>query len=144
MKRKEARAEAMKLVFEASFRDDEKTGDIYARALELRDIEDDEYVKNVFFGVRDNLEFIDSKISASSNGWGTGRIAKVALASMRIAVYEMYFRDDVPDSVAINEAVESIKVYGDDDGGKVRKFANGVLNNIMKDKAAASSGDAEK
>ncbi|MCQ2427362.1 MAG: transcription antitermination factor NusB [Clostridia bacterium] len=140
MKRKEARAEAMKLVFESAFRDDETSMEIYDRALELRGIEEDGYIRDVFFGVRKNLEFIDGKITEYSNGWSVRRMSRVALASMRIAVYEMYFRDDVPDTVAVNEALENIKVY--DDEGTVRKFVNGILNSVLREKEpAAKDGD---
>ncbi|MCR4683662.1 MAG: transcription antitermination factor NusB [Clostridiales bacterium] len=132
MKRKEARAEAMNLVFESAFREWEAPADIYRKAVRDRGFEEDDYIKDVFFGVCEHLELIDGKISAYSRGWSTGRISKVALAVMRVAVYEILFREDVPDRVAINEAIELIKTYDDEE--QVRKFVNGVLNSVIKEK----------
>ena len=132
MKRKEARAEAMKLVFESAFRSEETPAEIYAGAAELRGFGDDEYIRNVFFGVEENLGFIDGKIAAHSKGWSTGRISKVAMAVMRVAVYEICFREDIPGSVAVNEAIELIRTY--DDENAVRKFVNGILNSVLKEK----------
>ena len=59
-------------------------------------------------------------------------MSKVALAVMRVAVYEILFREDVPDRVAINEAIELIKTYDDEE--QVRKFVNGVRNSVIKEK----------
>ena len=69
-----------------------------------------------------------------------GRLSNVARAVLRLGTYEILFTD-VPDSVAVNEAIEIIKKYDD---AKVRSFVNGILNAVMKSKADASSdNDAE-
>ena len=122
----------MSLCFEYSFKPGTDPADIYALALETRLPSDDDYVRETFFGIILNLEFIDSQITAYSNGWKTSRISPVALAIMRTAIYEIYYRDDVPDAAAINEAVELVREF--DDEGKVRPFVNGVLNAVLKNK----------
>ncbi|MCQ2353558.1 MAG: transcription antitermination factor NusB [Clostridia bacterium] len=138
MKRKEARAQVLSLLFETGFRKDETPAEIYARATEIRELEDDDYIRDSYFGVMDNIEFTDEKIAAFSHGWKTERISPVSRAIMRLAIYEMYFRDDVPDNVAVNEAVELVKVYDDED--KVKAFVNGILNSVLQEK---KSGGAE-
>ena len=76
------------------------------------------------------LPMIDEKISEASKGWKLNRIAKAELAILRLAVYEALYDDDIPVPVAINEAVELAKDYGQDEG---YSFVNGVLSTICKD-----------
>ncbi len=132
MTRREARAEIISLLFESGFHTDETPVEIYERALTARDIGEDEYVKSVFFGTVEHMEFLDELITANSNKWKKERISPVSRAVMRLAIYEMYFRDDVPDAVAVNEAIELVKIY--DDADKVRSFVNGVLNAVLQAK----------
>lgn len=67
---------------------------------------------------------LDALIDEKSTGWKTNRMAKVDLAIIRLAVYEIKFEDDIPTKVSINEAVELAKKYGADESGV---FVNGVL-----------------
>lgn len=134
MTRREAREAALELLFEKGFRNDEAPEVILVRALEMREIEINEYVKTVFFGVCENLEFIDGLLEKHSHGWKKTRISPVSRAAIRIAIYEMYFCEDVPDTASINEALELVKKY--DDADKVKAFVNGVLNAVLKEKAA--------
>ena len=74
---------------------------------------------------------LDSLIAKYSKGWKLNRIPKVNLAILRIAVYEIIFENDTPDSVAINEAVELAKKYsGSDDSA----FINGILGAVVREK----------
>ncbi len=77
-----------------------------------------------------NLEEIDAKISAHSKGWKLDRIAKAELAILRLAVYEALYDDEVPVGVAVNEAVELAKMYGEDNGAA---FVNGILGKIVNE-----------
>ena len=95
MTRREAREEALILVFEKQFNSD-SIEEIIETAKEVRDIQPDEYILNVFNGVYDNLEFIDGIISKYSQGWSINRITKISLAVLRLAVYEMKFIDSIP------------------------------------------------
>lgn len=74
-----------------------------------------------------HIDEIDLKINEISDGWKTSRMAKVDLAIIRLAVYEVLLDDDVPTGVAINEAVELAKQFGTDDSPS---FVNGVLAKI--------------
>lgn len=91
---------------------------------------DIEYIKNVVKTVTDNLEVINGKIVEALVNWKLDRISKVNLTILRLAVGEMLFVEDVPGSVAINEAVELTKKYSDE---KSCSFVNGVLDKVLKD-----------
>lgn len=128
MNRKTARENAFILVFEKNFRDEPLTS-IIEDAIEARNFEYDDYVEKVFCGIFDNLSEIDAKITENLRGWKLNRISKVSLSLMRIAVYEMLYMEDIPDSVSINEAVTLAKKYSTQDDSA---FINGVLGTISK------------
>lgn len=137
MTRREAREVTLELLFEMGFRSDDAPELILARAEEMRDTAINDFGKRLFFGVCENLEFIDAIMEKHSNGWKKTRISPVSKAAIRLAVFEMYFCEDIPDSVSINEAIELIKKY--DDSDKVRPFVNGVLNAVLKEKLAGGA-----
>ncbi len=128
MTRKQAREEAFILVFEKEFNDD-SLQDVLSLAEEIREIKADEYIKNVFFGVYENVETIDEIISNNAVGWSIKRITKTALAILRLAIYEIKYYDDVPVSVSINEAVELAKKYATKEDAS---FINGILSTVAK------------
>ena len=134
MTRREAREAALELLFEMGFRPDDAPETILDRAMQMREIEINEYVKRIFFGVAEKQEFIDALLEKHSHGWKKTRISPVSRAAIRLAIYEIYFCDDVPDTASINEALELVKKY--DDADKVKPFVNGVLNAVLKDKKA--------
>lgn len=74
--------------------------------------------------ILEKLSQIDKMIDQKAQGWKVSRMAKVDLAILRLAVYEISFDEEIPTSVAINEAVELAKKYGQEESGK---FVNGVL-----------------
>ena len=78
--------------------------------------------------ISEKLEEIDAKINEVSEGWKTGRMGKVDLTLIRLAVSEMLYEEDVPAKVAINEAVELAKQYGTDNSPS---FVNGVLAKLV-------------
>jgi len=90
---------------------------------------DEEYIKNTFFGIFDNIEQIDDIISNSIIGWQYNRISKISMALLRIAVYEILYIEDITVPVAINEAVELSKRY---DYSEAYTFINGVLGAVVK------------
>ena len=130
MTRKQAREEAFILIFEKEFNDD-ALEDILSLAEEVRDIEIDDYIKKVFFGVFENVEMIDEVISKNAVGWSIKRITKTALAILRLAIYEIEFYDEIPVSVSINEAVELAKKYATKEDAS---FINGILSTVSKQK----------
>jgi len=80
-------------------------------------------------GVDKNLETIDEIISKYASNWNIGRMATIDRNVLRIASFELLYTLDVPPKVAINEAIELAKKFGDKDSGK---FVNGVLDKINK------------
>lgn len=128
--RKEARRILFELVFEREFRSDENSEEIYDLACEVRDLPENKYIKDGFFGVCENIELIDAVIGNYAHKWRTDRLSKASKTAIRLAVYEILFVDDIPESVSINEAVELIKTFGEE---KARAFINGVLAGIVRD-----------
>lgn len=115
------------LLFESMFNTEEEMKQQVSSYFEgLDDPVDDEsasYIGDRFFQIVEKLDDIDGKISEKSTGWKIGRIGKVELSILRLALFEMLY-DDIPEGVAINEAVELAKKYGQDQAGS---FVNGVL-----------------
>lgn len=129
MSRFKAREQGFILIFEKIFNED-SLDTIIENAEETREIVFDPYAKELAEGVYSNLETIDESISSHlKKGWTIKRISKPSLAIMRLAVFEMKFEDNIPDGVAINEAVELAKKYTIDEG----KFINGVLGAVSRD-----------
>lgn len=132
MKRQKSREKAMELLFsmEVSKNSYEETLENFIEDYEM-DLNtiDIDYIKNIIKVVTDNLEVIDEKIVGSLVNWKLDRISKVNLTILRLAVAEMMFVEDVPGSVAINEAVELTKKYSDE---KSSSFVNGVLDKVLK------------
>ena len=73
----------------------------------------------------------DRLLNSHLKNWSINRLAKTDLLVMRIAVYEMLFVEEVPNKVALNEALEIIKRYSDE---KSSKFVNGILSNMIEEK----------
>ncbi|MBI2447472.1 MAG: transcription antitermination factor NusB [Candidatus Omnitrophica bacterium] len=86
-----------------------------------------EFAAGLVSGTIENLKKIDEVIARHTDNWEISRMAKVDRNIMRMAAYELLFRDDIPPRVSINEAVDIAKKYGDMESGK---FVNGVLDSI--------------
>ena len=127
MTRSEARKSVLDLLFEREFRRDESDEEIFALSCEAREIEADDYIKTVYFGVCSNIEKLDGEIDKNAKGWKSARLSKVSRSILRLCIYEMLFMDNIPCLVSINEALELAKLYEDD---KARPFINGVLNAV--------------
>ncbi|MHB8157932.1 MAG: transcription antitermination factor NusB [Desulfocucumaceae bacterium] len=91
------------------------------------------YARDIVFGSIKHEKEIDEMIAALSKDWNIERLAMVDHNIMRIAVFEIMYREDIPLSVSVNEAVELAKLYGSDDSGK---FINGILGKLIRDKLA--------
>ncbi len=128
--RKEARDVLFGLLFETEFKAGENPTEIYELACNDRDIPEDSYIKDTFFGVITRSELIDAIISKYSKGWKADRLSKVSRTVIRIAVYEMLFIDDIHPNISISQAVELAVKYGED---RSKQFVNGVLAGLFKD-----------
>lgn len=129
MNRREARELAFVLLFEHSFSPASTVRDILENAGEARDVQEDAFAVELAEGTVANLQTIDQKISEFSLKWSKDRISRVALSLLRLAVYEVLLREDIPVSVSINEAVELAKKYA---GAEDASFINGVLGGIVR------------
>jgi N utilization substance protein B len=89
-----------------------------------------DYAGLLMLGVKKDREIIDTYIQDASEHWKINRIAFVDKNILRIGIYEMLFSEDVPPKVAIDEAIELAKKYGNEDSGN---FINGVLDRVFKD-----------
>ncbi len=135
MERRQTRSEARECAFSLIFKLEHKADDREFVIEQLTEAKPEcivnlEYIKACFFGVIDNLSKIDEKITAVlPENRGFSRLSDVVRAILRLAVYEIFYREDVPEKVAINEAVELAKRYGEDDAPG---FVNGVLSGVVK------------
>lgn len=130
MQRKLARENAFVLIFERICKIDESDEEIFEKAISARELEYDDYVKNVFFGSEAHIAEIDAVTEKHFKGWRSDRVSPVSRAIIRLATYEMMFLEDVPARVSINEAIELAKKYDDD---KSYSFVNGVLNAVAEE-----------
>ena len=123
-KRSEEREQAFCLLFQSLFNTDENF-EIYEENIESVG----DYARSIALGVVEKKDNLDGLIEKYSKGWKVKRLPKVNLAILRLAAYEILFVDDVPESVAINEAVELAKKYS---GESDYSFINGVLGALVK------------
>lgn len=100
-------------------------------ALRLAELEEEEvkqedltYICEKTKAIMECMDELDEAIAAHSKGWKVERLGKTELAILRLAAYEILKDDDIPKSVAINEAVELAKVYSTDEAPR---FINGIL-----------------
>ena len=128
MTRREAREQAFILVFEQEVRE-ESIDHILHDPVEARDLVPSPFAEQEALGVEEHREEIDGTIEKHIRGWSIRRLSKVALALLRLAVYEMLWEKSIPYSVSINEAVELAKAYGGKDDAT---YVNGVLASVAK------------
>ncbi len=127
MTRRELRENIFKMLFRVEFHGHEEMEEqlcLFEEELESLKEEDLLYIKHKTNAILDRIEEIDTTINEVAYGWKTSRMGKVDLSLIRLAVYEIKFEEDIPDKVAINEAVELAKRYGTDESAS---FVNGIL-----------------
>jgi N utilization substance protein B len=95
------------------------------------------YAKKLLDGVQEKADVINQLISKYAENWRLERMSVIDRNILRLAVYEVHYQDDVPISVAINEAVEIAKRYSTDDSGP---FINGILDSMAKEEASGAEG----
>lgn len=127
MTRRKIRESIFQMLFRVEFNDIEEMPeqiDIYINDLMDAEDGDREELKTRILDILSKLEDIDNQLNEKVTGWNTERIGKVELSILRLAVYEIKCDDSIPTGVAINEAVELAKKYGQDSSAA---FINGVL-----------------
>lgn len=140
MGRREQREQIFKLLFRVEFNTPEEMPeqrDFFLGQIKLPAQEegmaakekDIVYITNKYERIQERLPGIDKLIDEKAQGWSVSRMGKVELTLLRLGVYEIMYDEDVPDSVAINEAVELAKKYGQDNSGA---FVNAVLAKFLR------------
>ncbi len=132
MGRRAAREIAMKLIYQLEIQKESREEQI-RQTLEQETLSENDtnYITDVVEGVFKNLEHIDKTIELYSKGWKLARISKVDLSILRLSIYEVSYRNDIPFNVSINEAVELAKNYS---GEESSSFINGILGKISKER----------
>lgn len=132
MNRIQQREQAFFLIFQSQFKlgieEEDNSIELYSENVE----QVGEYAIELYHGVLEHQKELDEIISSFSRSWKINRIPKVNISILRLAIYEMKYVDDVPDSVAINEAVELCKKYSSKEDSS---FVNGILGSYSRSKA---------
>lgn len=133
MGRRECREEIFRLLFRIEFNSKEDM--LEQMQLFFEDIDEDDcpkrfttkdqnYITEKYQKIMEKLPELDTEINKRAEGWNISRMGKVDLTIIRLAVYEILFDEDIPTGVAINEAVEIAKKFGQEESAG---FVNGVL-----------------
>lgn len=133
MNRSTMRENAFKLIYSLEIQKSEKVDEqteLYFESNNIKQDETQKYIKDVILGIKKNEEQILEDIEKNlKDDWKINRISKMDLSILKLAIYEIKYKE-IPYKVAINEAVELAKKYGED---KSKNFVNGVLASIVKD-----------
>lgn len=131
--RSKARKRALDVLFEADQRGRPPLG-VLAERLEQPGTQAalPQYAVDLVEGVVARLDRVDEVISTYSRGWALERMPAVDRAVLRLGTYEILYADDVPDAVAVDEAVELARALSTDDSPA---FVNGLLGRVVQDKA---------
>lgn len=133
MNRSAIRENAFKLIYSLEIQKNENLEeqmDLFFESNDIKNVEAKKYIKTVVLGINENEEQILENIEKNlKDDWKLNRISKMDLSILKLAIYEIKF-SDVPYKVAINEAVELAKKYGED---KSKNFVNGILASVVKD-----------
>ena len=133
MNRRSLREQVFKLLFRVEFNEREEMEEQCHLFLEHEEVamteEEETHIVGKYKAIHEKLEEIDAMINEKAKGWNTDRMGKVDLTVIRLAVYEMKYDETIPDGVAINEAVELAKLYGQDESAG---FVNGVLAKFVE------------
>ncbi len=144
MSRLFAREDAFKLIFEMEitkinsesaisylYETVEKKNEMWAQ--EFVSAANRKYIEEIVKGVEEKSDFLIEIINPTLKDWTISRISKVNLALLKLAVFEIYFMDDIPEKVSVNEAIKLAKTYG---GKESASFVNGVLGTVISEKEA--------
>ncbi|SMC19654.1 NusB antitermination factor [Desulfacinum hydrothermale DSM 13146] len=130
--RRQARELALQVLYQMDFNQmaPERAFDLVCRCFEVAR-EPRAFAKLLVDGVCLHKEAIDQRLAEASENWRVERMSSVDRNILRIALYEMFHRDDIPPRVSINEAIELAKRFGTEDS---RSFVNGVLDKLFHTK----------
>ncbi len=133
--RSKARKRALDVLFECDARDVLPT-DLLAERIAEADPPVNDYTARLVRGVQEHINRIDELLSSYSEGWTLERMPAVDRNALRIGIFEVVYVDDVPDAVAVTEAVNLVRDLSTDESPA---FVNGVLGNIVRNKATLTT-----
>lgn len=136
MGRREQREQIFKLLFRVEFNTIEEMPEqlrlFFEEADEPVAQADEQYITGKYEKIMEKLPEIDRLLNEKTEKWSTDRMGKAELTILRLAVYELLFDEEIPEGVAINEAVELAKKFGQD---SAKAFVNGILAKFAEQKA---------
>jgi len=130
--RRRGREAALKVLYMLEFQADKRPEDLIEEMWEIERItlKTKDFTKNVVMGTCVNMASIDTLIVKYAKNWKLNRISCVDRNIIRLSIYELIYRNDIPARVTINEALEIAKKYSTDDSGR---FINGLLDIVFKE-----------
>lgn len=131
MKRRKAREFALQILFQLDIRKEKPTATLLKRFWTEFEPDDEvrAFTEEIVTGTYKHLKTINTKVLACAKNWTLERMAVIDRNVLRMAVYEILYRMDIPPSVTINEAIELAKKFGSDESGA---FVNGVLDSVAR------------
>lgn len=133
MTRSKLREHIFKILFRASFHEEEEMPGqmaLYLEELPTLAENDQTYMEQKVEDILQRTKQLDQAIDEKASGWKTARMGKVELTILRLALYEILYEDEIPSGVAIDQAVELAKVFG---GEQSPSFVNGILAKFVKE-----------
>lgn len=133
MKRTQTRELAFRLIYSSEVQKEmeEEQVTLFLQENAIEEKEEVEYINNIYQGIKENKEEITSLIATNlKEKWTMDRISKIDLSILEVAIFELIYAK-LPYKVAINEAVELAKKYGEDSS---KSFVNGILASIVKER----------
>jgi transcription antitermination factor NusB len=126
-KRTQARELALQLLYQLDLRGEEVVPDLLEHLASVHDPEVRDFARGLVEGYRERAADIDRRIEEVARNWQLRRMAVIDRNILRLATFELLYRDDVPPLVSINEAIELAKKYSTKNSGP---FVNGILDNL--------------
>jgi len=134
MSRRQAREFALQVLFQVDLGKAEPEAAMqHVSGEKLLSEGEHDFAKKIILGAIGQIKPIDEVVSSLSHDWQIKRMATVDRNILRLALYEIFYCEDIPTAVSVNEAVELAKLYGGEDSGR---FINGILGKVVKNPAA--------
>lgn len=140
LERRKARHQALHILYQREITEEPVSRILEQGTYSEEDGEPADFCRQILLGVEAHQSRIDALIGRTSDNWTLSRMPLVDRNILRLAVYELLYLEDVPDSVTINEAVEMAKLYGGEDSSK---FVNGILGRLSEIGAAGGLAEDE-
>ncbi len=135
MSRREAREKAVQVLYQIDMREIDLQEAMQVVLEDQSDFEETDFLKQIVNGVLSHQNELDQAIQKYLRSWSFDRLALVDRAVLRIAAYEIFYIQDIPERVSLNEALELTRAFGMEESVK---YINAVLANLVKEKTGES------